>query len=247
MRSRAAVAIIIGLVIAALPSVGMGMTTSTATTVTPLSAFAQAGPITSDNNNTTNSNTSNVTTAMPQLNGSINVKQAAKDFLNQHINATLVDATDLAEEQVTNGTVVAGSLDAVQDSLVYNITVADLNSELAYKVYVDPSTGRVLARSTEGRPLVELGAAAGNVTTFGNLTITLVDAANLAENQIPNGIAIAGEIEGSEGGNVGVVYSITVADVNGGTLYKMTVDPNTSAVSTPQMMPMGNLAIGGVF
>ncbi len=180
-----------------------------------------------------------------QLNGTINVKQAAKDFLNEHLNATLVDATDLAEEQITNGTVVAGSLDAVQDSLVYKITVADLNSELAYKVYVDPSTGRVLATSTEGTPLAELGGAAGNVTNFENVTITLVDAADVAEDQIPNGIAIAGDIEVSQGNMV--VYSITVADVDSGMLYKMTVDPNTSAVSTPQGMPMGNLGIGGVF
>jgi uncharacterized membrane protein YkoI len=238
----AGVVVVVGIMLAAFPSLGTvtTKTMTTVTTLTPLSAFAQTA--TNSSNNTT------TMTTMQQLNGSINVKQAAKDFLNQHLNATLVDATDMAEEQVTNGTVVAGRLDAVQDSLVYNITVADLNSELAYRVYVDPSTGRVLAKSTEGTPLAELGSsAAGNVTNFENLTITLVDAANLAENQIPNGIAIAGDIEGSEGGNTGVVYSITVADVNGGILYKMTVDPNTNAVSTPQMMPMGNLGIGGVF
>lgn len=238
------VVVVIGLVLAAFLSLGTVMTSTTTTSVTmvtPLSAFAQTAP-------TNNNNTNSMTTAMQQLNGSINVKQATKDFLNQHLNATLVDATDIAEEQVTNGTVVAGSLDTVQDSLVYNITVADLKNELAYKVYVDPSTGRVLAKSTEGRPLAELGgSAAGNVTNFENLMITLVDAANLAENQIPNGMAIAGDIEGSQGGNTAVVYSITVADVDGGMLYKMTVDPNTSAVSTPQVMPMGNLIIGGVF
>ncbi|AIC16972.1 PepSY domain-containing protein [Nitrososphaera viennensis] len=187
----------------------------------------------------------NATQTSLQITGSINAQQAAKDFLNENLNATFVDASDIAENQVVNGTVILGHLDVVQGYLVYNTTVANIGNDTAYSVIIDPSSGIVLAIS-EGTPLGTIGGQGGKeFLDSGNATATLVDAADVAEGQFVNGTAIAGSFEIMQGNPV---YNITVIDVNNGMLFQVVVDPRTGNVlTTSEGAPMGDLGIGGVF
>ncbi len=78
------------------------------------------------------------------IKGSIDVKQAIKDFLRDNVNVTLSDAVSAAEAQV-NGTAVEGNLNVVQGFLVYTVIVVDINNEIVHFVVVDAGNGDVLA------------------------------------------------------------------------------------------------------
>lgn len=212
-----------------------------AAVATPSLAFAQAPANPQQGNATQTQATANQT-----ITGSINVRQAVKDLLNENLNATFVDAADTAENQVANGTVISGRLGVLQGYLVYGTTVADLNNNTTYNVIIDPSTGRVLV-TTRGAPAdTVIGSQAGkSLLSSGNLTMTLVDAADAAEGQFATGTAIGGSFEVVQGNPV---YNITVADVNNGMTFQVTVDPRTGNVlTTSQGTPMGDMSVKGVF
>ncbi|WP_158385695.1 PepSY domain-containing protein [Candidatus Nitrososphaera evergladensis] len=114
---------------------------------TSSNAYAQIATTEPDEKQAASSAVATVSTT-----GSVNATQAAIDFLNENLNPTLVDATDLAEDQVVNGTVIGGRLDVVQGHLVYNVTVVDSDNEVMYEVDIDPNTGRVLTTSAVGAP-----------------------------------------------------------------------------------------------
>ncbi len=213
-------------------------------TIPPHTSFAQVAPV-----NPRGGNNTITTPFSPEaITGSINIRQAAKDLLNENLNATFVDAADIAEEQAANGTVISGHLSVLQGYLVYDVIVANIGNDTAYNVIVDPSIGRVL--------LTELIPAAGITTLIGsqagkdflgsgNATVTLVDAADVAEKQVPTGMAIAGSFEMSRSNPV---YNVTVADIDKGLLFHITVDPRTgNMLTTPQGVPMSDLSIKDVF
>lgn len=215
--------------------VGLAVASVLATTAlsSPMLAFAQATP-------------NPAATATDQTGGTISLVQAAKDFLNDNLNATLIDAASAAENQVPNSATMAAHFGTLQGSLVYNVTVADTNTDTAVNVFVDPASGQVLSKSA-AFPIDTLGLPTG----FDNATKTLIDAADVAENQVQNGMAVAGSITAAQqqGGSSGTfVYEITVADIDNGTLHKIMVDPTTgSIVSSPEVVPLGDLHIGNLF
>jgi hypothetical protein len=206
-----------------------------ASLVMPSPAFAQLGEIPRNN-----------TQKMGQMApGTVNLHDAAVEFLNENLNATLFDALDAAEKQVTNGTAIEAHLNAVQGYLVYNVTVANLNNELFYTVYIDMS-GQVLAVSSPGKPLFSLGAK-GNSENFVNVNASMVDAADAAEAQIQNGTAIAGSFEVIPGLN-NPMYSITVFGFDSGKFFRIYVDPATAKVLyLPEELHLGDLHVQGVF
>lgn len=178
--------------------------------------------------------------------GTVNLHEAAVDFLNENLNATLFDALEAAERQVPSSTAIEAHLDAVQGYLVYNVTVADLTDELFYQVDIDTMSGKVLAASSPGKPLFGLGAK-DNSANFANVNASIVDAADAAEGQIQNGTAIAGSFEVIPGLR-NPVYNITVFGNDSGVFYEMYVDSVTARVlCLPEEMHPGDLRIEGVF
>lgn len=223
-----------------LAVVASTMMMTTAVMSSPMLAFAQTAAPTPNNPSSAAANGQAAA-------GMISVVQAAKDFLDNSLNATMIDAATAAEAQVSNGTTVGGQLGIMQGSLVYNITVADGSTGTAYNVFVDPASGKALSKSA-GLPINALELPAG----FDNATKTLIDAADVAENQVQNGMAVAGAIEApaqGQSGNSGTfVYEIVVADIDNGTLHKMLVDSTTgSIISPPEVVPLGELHIGNLF
>jgi uncharacterized membrane protein YkoI len=195
-------------------------------------AFAQTTATTPNQAATTN-----------QTAGTISLAQAAKDFLNDNLNATMIDAASAAEDQVPNGATVAAHFGILQGSLVYNVTVADTDTGNAFNVFVDAASGKVLSKSA-AFSVDTLGLPAG----FDNATKTLIDAADVAENQVQNGMVIAGSIATAaqaEGG--ALVYLITVADIDNGTLHETRVNPTTGSIISSEVVPLGELHIGDLF
>jgi len=95
-----------------------------------------------------------------QIQGSIDVKQAIKNFLSDNLNVTLSDAVATAEGQI-NGTAVVGHLDVVQGFLVYRVIVIDMTNEVVHSVIIDAGNGSVLA--SEAIPLSQLMAMHGGM------------------------------------------------------------------------------------
>jgi uncharacterized membrane protein YkoI len=219
----------IATIAAMLPS---QMTAFAQTTATPNPSAASAP--------TTNGKTTS------QFPGNISLVQGAEDFLNNNLNASLVDAMTTAEGAIQNSTSIGGHFSILQNSLVYNVTVAYVGNNTAFNVFVDPANGNVLSK-TAAIPLSTLGLPAG----FENATTILVDAAGTAEDQVQNGMTIAASIEGAQqGGGAGgaIIYDFTVADTANGTLHKIKIDSTTGkAVSTPELVPLGQLHIGDIF
>lgn len=83
----------------------------------------------------------------PAIVGTISIRQAEKNFLDENVKITLADASSKAVAQVVNGTAVKGCLGAVQGYLVYTITVANMGNGTLQKVIVDAGNGSVLYTS----------------------------------------------------------------------------------------------------
>jgi hypothetical protein len=99
------------------------------------------------NNTLVNPADGNATRFPNQITGSINVRHAMQNFINENMNVTLADAIGRAESRITNGTVVEGHLGVVHNYLVYTITVANIGNGTLYKVIVDAGNGSVLYTS----------------------------------------------------------------------------------------------------
>ena len=81
------------------------------------------------------------------LTGSINVKDAIKNFIKENQNITFSQASEAAQNQINNGTVVAGRLGITQGYLVYTFLVLNGGNETMSKVIVDAGNGQVLHTS----------------------------------------------------------------------------------------------------
>jgi uncharacterized membrane protein YkoI len=84
---------------------------------------------------------------VPEITGTVNVKDAARDFMNENIKVSFVDAATTAQAEVEGGKVLGGHIGVVQGYLVYNFIVADASGETVYKVIVDVGNGEVLYTS----------------------------------------------------------------------------------------------------
>lgn len=84
---------------------------------------------------------------MPEINGTVNVRDQARDFINENVKVSFVDAATTAQAQVEGGKVLGGHIGVVQGYLVYNFIATDVSGETVYKVIVDVGNGEVLYKS----------------------------------------------------------------------------------------------------
>jgi uncharacterized membrane protein YkoI len=84
---------------------------------------------------------------MANLTGSVNVKEAMKNFIKENQKVTFSQASQTAQSEINNGTVVAGRLGITQGYLVYTFLVLNGGNETMSKVIVDAGNGQVLHTS----------------------------------------------------------------------------------------------------
>ena len=101
----------------------------------------------------TTSGTNSQTTAPPQIQGSVNLKQ----MLLSSIKTKFTDAANTAAGAVTNGQVIGGNLAVIQGSVVYNFKVFDGTN--IYSVIVDAGNGNLL-NTSQGHPF-QMGSLFG--------------------------------------------------------------------------------------
>lgn len=84
---------------------------------------------------------------MPEITGSVNVKEQTRNFINNNTKLSFIDAATTAQQQVEGGKVVGGHIGVVQGYLVYTFIVTDAAGEAGHKVLVDAGNGEVLYKS----------------------------------------------------------------------------------------------------
>ena len=98
---------------------------------------------------------------MPQINGSVNVGNEVRSFINENVKVSFVHAAETAQGHVTDGTVFGGHLGVVQGYLVYSFFVANTANQTGYLTVVDAGNGEVLYTSA-GQPLGSFGHSYGH-------------------------------------------------------------------------------------
>src|SRR5262245_18065888 len=98
-------------------------------------------------NSTSQSN--QMRTGIPQLNGSVNIEQQANQFIQGNLRVPFATALETAQAEVQNGTAISGHIGVVQGYLVYTFKVANFNTETSRIVVVDAGNGAVLYTSQD--------------------------------------------------------------------------------------------------
>jgi len=86
-------------------------------------------------------------TEIPQLNGSVNVREQSNQFIQDNVQVPFATALETAQAQVGNGTAISGNLGVVQGYLVYIFKLANFDAQTSRTVIVDAGNGSVLYTS----------------------------------------------------------------------------------------------------
>ena len=84
---------------------------------------------------------------IPQINGSISVKDNIKNFIKENVKIPFILAAETAQKQIANGTLLGGQLGLTQGFLTYTYFVIDPVKETVQKVIVDAGNSQVLYTS----------------------------------------------------------------------------------------------------
>lgn len=87
---------------------------------------------------------------LPEITGTVNIKEQTREFINESVKVSFVDAATTAQEQVEGGKVLGGHIGVVQGYLVYNFIVTDASGETVYKVIVDVGSGEEVLYTSDG-------------------------------------------------------------------------------------------------
>jgi uncharacterized membrane protein YkoI len=97
--------------------------------------------------NSTTAQSNQTRTEIPQLNGSVNVREQANRLIQDNIQVPFATALETAQTEVGNGTAISGRLGVVQGYLVYIFKVANFDAQTSRIVIVDVGNGAVLYTS----------------------------------------------------------------------------------------------------
>ena len=86
-------------------------------------------------------------TEIPQLNGSVNVREQSNQFIQDNVQVPFATALETAQAEVGNGTAISGNLGVVQGYLVYIFKLANFDAQTSRTVIVDAGNGSVLYTS----------------------------------------------------------------------------------------------------
>lgn len=99
-------------------------------------------------------------TDIPQLNGSVNIRQQSNQFIQESVQVPFATALETAQAEVGNGTAISGRLGVVQGYLAYIFKLANFDTETSRIVIVDAGNGSVL-HTSGGMPLYFGGLGCG--------------------------------------------------------------------------------------
>ena len=102
--------------------------------------------------NPTYNHTNQLGNPIPKINGSVNVVENIKDVFKESTKISFTAASETAQKQIPNGTILGGHLGITQGYLTYTYFVVDPNKQTAYRVIIDAGNGKVIYTS-QGLPI----------------------------------------------------------------------------------------------
>jgi hypothetical protein len=93
---------------------------------------------------------------VPNITGSINAGETAKNFIKDNLKIPFQQASEIAAKQISNGTIIGGHLGIVQGYLVYTFFAVNSQNHTGHMIIIDAGNGKVLYTS-QGQPIGSFG------------------------------------------------------------------------------------------
>ena len=84
---------------------------------------------------------------VPNITGSINAGETAKNFIKDNLKIPFQQASEIAAKQIANGTIIGGHLGIVQGYLVYTFFAVNSQDHTGHMIIIDVGNGKVLYTS----------------------------------------------------------------------------------------------------
>ncbi|HEY7571423.1 MAG TPA: PepSY domain-containing protein [Nitrososphaeraceae archaeon] len=115
-------------------------------------ASTWAQQLTGNNSSNNNNAYTNELSTVPKINGSVKVIENIKNMFKENAKVSFTAASETAQKQIPNGTILGGHLGVTQGYLTYTYFVVDPNRQTGYSVIIDAGNGKVLYTS-QGFPI----------------------------------------------------------------------------------------------
>ena len=79
----------------------------------------------------------------PTINGSVSITSNIVNFINENTKIPFIDATDSAQQQIVNGTVLGGNLGVSQGYLTCTYLAVNQSDNTIHKIVIDGGNGQV--------------------------------------------------------------------------------------------------------
>jgi uncharacterized membrane protein YkoI len=88
-----------------------------------------------------------ISNSIPKINGSVNVVENIKNVFKENTKISFTAASETAQKQIPNGTILGGHLGVIQGFLVYTFFGVNPETHTTYHTLIDAGNGRVLYTS----------------------------------------------------------------------------------------------------
>jgi uncharacterized membrane protein YkoI len=88
-----------------------------------------------------------ISNPIPKINGSVNVVENIKNVFKENTKISFTAASETAQKQIPNGTILGGHLGVTQGYLVYTFFGVNPGTHTTYFTFIDAGNGKVLYTS----------------------------------------------------------------------------------------------------
>src|SRR5215831_858980 len=130
---------------------GAGILLSAMFVAYPLTLTWALQQMAANKSNSSNNAYMNQFSTIPKINGSVNVIENIKNMFKENAKVSFTAASETAQKQIPNGTILGGHIGVTQGYLTYTYFVVDPTKQTGYRVIIDAGNGKVLYTS-QGLP-----------------------------------------------------------------------------------------------
>jgi uncharacterized membrane protein YkoI len=159
----------------------------------------------------------------PNIQGSANLGEVIKNFIQENRDVPFAEATTAAETELADTKIVKGQFGIVEGYLVYTFVGVDNANQQMYKLIIDAANREVLFKS-EPIPMNQFGK---HYSTGVSAELDLSAATGIAQEEIENDVIDMGMLRVQDDKPV---YVFLVTDEEEETKYSVTIDANSGEV-----------------
>jgi uncharacterized membrane protein YkoI len=159
--------------------------------------------------------------AKPEIEGSANIGEVIKNFIEENRKVSFVTAAQTAENALSESNVVHGNFGVIQGYLVYTFMGVD-DEQQKYKVIIDAGNGEILYQSDP----IQMKEGKFHFADV-SAELDLSEAASIAQGAVENGVVNMGMLRAQDDN---AVYTFMVTDSEQGTKYIVTIDADSGEV-----------------